>query len=256
MRIADRCQSLSTPTCFCKPMAFDRATFVTDAQDAGRGASGPANNSGVSRRAALIWIGLTAGATASALEEAGGTSRHVALPAPPALDPGEASFLAFSRSITGHAELAPQTAQRIYAAMGQRSADFPAQAQRLSQLATTAAEPAALLASASEVGLRDTALAVVAAWYTGTVGTGRDASVVAYADALMYAPVRDAQTAPTYCADGPAWWTREPPPIGVSPPVEKAATPPPTTGFPMPTTGSPSPPRTVPQGRTPTGGSR
>lgn len=211
---------------------------------------------GVSRRAAVLWLGLAAGGSAVSLEEArtAPARRAPAPAAPPALGPAEAGFLAFSRSITGHAELAPQTASRIYAAMTRHAADFPAQAQRLAQLAAAGAEQTALLASASEAGLRETALAVVAAWYTGTVGSSGRASVVAYADALMYAPVRDAQTAPTYCADGPAWWTRDPPPIGVSPPVEKAATAPPTTGFPMPTTGSPPPPRTEPQGSTPAGG--
>lgn len=233
--------------------------FVTDAQSASTAnhhASEELGAAPVSRRAAVVWLGLAASATAAAIEDMGRApaSQAPATVAPPALDPAEAGFLAFSRSMTGHGDLAPQTAQRIYAAMAQRSTDFPMQAQRLAQLATTAGGPAALLASASEAGLRETALAVVAAWYTGTVGSGGRASVVAYADALMYAPVRDAQTAPTYCADGPAWWTRDPPPIGVSPPVEKAATPPPTTGFPMPTTGSPPPPRTEPQGSTPAGG--
>ena len=238
-----------------------RATSDTDALGASgvnQPASEPGTAPGISRRAAVLWLGLAANATAAAIEDMGRApaTQPTATVAPPTLDAAEAGFLAFSRSMTGHAELAPQTAQRIYAAMAQRSTDFPMQAQRLAQLATTAGEPGALLASASDAGLRDTALAVVAAWYTGTVGSGRGASVVAYADALMYAPVRDAQSAPTYCPDGPAWWTRDPPPIGVSPPVEKAATPPPTTGFPMPTTGSPPPPRTEPQSSAPAGGAR
>src|SRR4051812_27520824 len=124
-------------------MAFSTATFVTDAPDSDHGASEPANKSGVSRRAALLWLGLTAGATTAAFEEVGAASatRPTATPAPPALDPGELGFLAFSRGITGHGELAPQTAQRIYAAMRQRSVDFPMQAHRLSQLAATAAQP-------------------------------------------------------------------------------------------------------------------
>jgi hypothetical protein len=242
-------------------VTFCRPTFDTDALDASNAnyrASEPGAAPGVSRRAAVVWLGLAASATAAAVEDMrrAPASQPPAAVAPPALDAAEAGFLVFSRSMTGHGDLAPQTAQRIYAAMTQRSADFPMQAQRLAQLAMTAAEPSALLTSASEAGLRDTALAVVAAWYTGTVGSGGRASVVAYADALMYAPVRDAQTAPTYCADGPAWWTRDPPPVGVSPPVEKAATAPPTTGFPMPTTGSPPPPRTEPQGSTPAGGAK
>jgi len=162
----------------------------------------------------------------------------------------DGAFLRFSMAITGHADLDPTTAARIRSAMTAVGADAARQIQELGRLATGSDASQALLEKAAAAGLRDTALAVVAAWYTGTVGSGPDGVVVAYRDALMYRPVADAQTAPTYCSDGPAWWTRDPPAVGVAAPVERStATPPPTTGFPVPTTGTPAPPRSTPQPR-------
>ncbi|MDB5850046.1 MAG: D-sorbitol dehydrogenase [Rhodoferax sp.] len=166
-------------------------------------------------------------------------------PTSAAASAAENDFLAFSRAITGHAELEPETARRIYAAMA-AATGFAAQAARLTGLVTAGQEPRVLLAGATAAGLRDTALAVVAAWYTGTVSSESRTTVVSYAQALMYQPVRDGQSPPTYCNAGPAWWTRDPPPIRVSAPVEKAAPAAPTTGTPMPVNGSPAPPPTTP----------
>ena len=67
------------------------------------------------------------------------------------------------------------------------------------------------MAAARQAGLQDLASDIVAAWYTGTVGRGPTAVVVAYEEALMYQPVRDALTVPTYCSYGPLWWTAAPP---------------------------------------------
>jgi len=167
---------------------------------------------------------------------------------PAAAAPEQEAFLAFSRAITGHAELNATTARRIYDAMRKASGDFTAQAARLGELAKDAATPQALLADASTAGLRETALAVVAAWYTGSVGSDSNATVVAYREALMYRTVEDGQTVPTYCNYGPAWWVADPPPVRVSPPVEKPSPEPPTTGFPVPTTRPPAPPASTPQG--------
>lgn len=146
-----------------------------------------------------------------------------AQPAPnPAQLARDADFLNFSRAITGHADLDLETARRTRAAMQQASANFDEELSRLVGLLQGGDEPGTLLASADTAGLRATALAIVEAWYTGTVGDGESATVVAYATALMYRPVQDAQTVPTYCNYGPVYWTQAPPPIGVTPPVESS----------------------------------
>lgn len=162
-----------------------------------------------------------------------------------------AGFLRFSQAITAHQDIDADTATRIYIAMQRASADFSQQMSKLAALAAASGDANALLASATAAGLRETALAVVAAWYTGSVGSDSNATVVSYADALMFRPVADAQTPPTYCGFGPGWWTVAPPPVRVSAPVERPTEAPPTTGFPVPTTGTPATPRSTPQPSSP-----
>jgi hypothetical protein len=127
-------------------------------------------------------------------------------------------FLKLSQAMTGHADLSAVTAARIFAAMRKADPDFAANAIALSRLARGDINPEALLAAAEGAGLRDTALAIVAAWYTGTVGKGPKAVVVSYVDALMYRPVGDGLTVPTYCSNGPLWWTAPPPAAQLAPP--------------------------------------
>ena len=164
-----------------------------------------------------------------------------------AAPPETAAFLAFSKAITGHAELDPITAGRICAAMLKASADFAGQLKTLAPFAASEADPQAVLARADLAGLRGTALSIVAAWYTGTVGTGSGATMVAYAKALMYRPVMDGMPVPTYCNFGPVWWTVAPPAVRVSVPTEpKPVADAPTTGTPVSTANPPAPPRTTP----------
>ena len=161
--------------------------------------------------------------------------------------PETAAFLAFSKAITGHAELDATTAGRMCAAMLAASSDFAGQLQKLAALADRNLEPKALLAQADIAGLRGTALSIVAAWYTGTVGTGAKSQMFAYARALMYQPVSDAMTVPTYCNYGSVWWTAVPPAVRVSAPVEpRPVTDAPTTGTPVSTSNPPAAPRTTP----------
>ncbi|MFJ3045602.1 sugar dehydrogenase complex small subunit [Herbaspirillum chlorophenolicum] len=156
--------------------------------------------------------------------------------APPPSSPEAIAFLAFSKHITGHGDLPLETASRIEAAMRKTYPDFAAQWQKLAALPAAGQKPKAWLAAATDAGLRDLALAVVAAWYTGTVGKGAQAVVVSYAEALMYRPVADGQTVQTYCNYGPLWWTKAPPAIRVSAPVAlPVSTPAPATvGTPEP----------------------
>lgn len=171
----------------------------------------------LSRRQLLATVGcLLAGVTGLI---------HQPIRAQPARNPAQsaqdADFLKFSRAITGHTDLDVETARRTRSAMAQTLANFDEKLDRLVGLMRGGDEPGTLLANASAAGLRDTALAIVEAWYTGTVGDGESAMVVAYVTALMYRPVQDAQTVPTYCNYGPVWWTRTPPATGVTPPVER-----------------------------------
>lgn len=131
-------------------------------------------------------------------------------------------FFAFSQAITGHEDIDAVTAGRIRAAMVQGDGAFAAQAETLAGLVQPGMAPDALLAAASGAGLRDAALAVVSAWYTGTVTAGPVTTVVAYEQALMYRPVADGLSVPTYCNEGPLWWTAAPPEVGVPTPQQAA----------------------------------
>lgn len=141
-----------------------------------------------------------------------------------------ARFLDFSKAITGHDNIDPLTAGRIRDAMAHGDSTFSERADALVALMQPGMAPEALLAAASGAGLREAALAVVSAWYTGTVVAGKNTTVVAYEQALMYRPVADGLSVPTYCDEGPLWWTAAPPEVGVPTPQEaarQAASPPP-----------------------------
>jgi hypothetical protein len=127
------------------------------------------------------------------------------------------AFISVSRAITARSDLSPVTASRIYAALLAASDQLPAQIAQLGQFAQQASTPDALKQAATTAGLGDVLMAIVTAWYTGTVETTKGTVVVSYAEALMYRPVADGLTVPTYCNKGPLWWTGLPPEITTMP---------------------------------------
>ena len=148
-----------------------------------------------------------------------------AQPKPPRSVPSpEIEFLALSQALTGHHDLNARTAGRMWAAFERTDATLFADLPALARLRRDGQTAPELLQSAQTSGLGDVALAVVTAWYTGTVGSGAKVEVVAYADALMYWPARDAMPPPSYVLGGPAWWVEPPPPVGVSSPSRSAVT--------------------------------
>jgi hypothetical protein len=65
--------------------------------------------------------------------------------------------------------------------------------------------------------LKDTALAIISAWYTGVVENSADAEVFAFETALMYQPTHDVMTIPTYAISGPNGWNADAPPLSSMP---------------------------------------
>ncbi|MDQ2148475.1 sugar dehydrogenase complex small subunit [Alcaligenaceae bacterium C4P045] len=104
-------------------------------------------------------------------------------------------------------EASPQPGRRPGPELGAK----PGLHTALQTAGSVAPSAQSLLLAAEQIGLKDLALAIVRAWYTGTVGLGDRAILLAYQEALMYRPVRDALTVPTYCNFGPLWWTGTPP---------------------------------------------
>lgn len=65
--------------------------------------------------------------------------------------------------------------------------------------------------------LKDTALAIISAWYTGVVEASADAEVFAFETALMYQPTHDVMTIPSYAISGPNGWNADAPPLSAMP---------------------------------------
>ncbi len=157
-----------------------------------------------SRRHVLIGISVALFATAC-------TERHPAAPRDridPAPDP---AFLKLSIALTGKNDLDPLTAARLSAAFRQLAPDVHRQFASLARLHATA--PEALLTAAESNSVKAAALAIVAAWYTGSLGKSPHSATIAYRDALMQRTVADAMYPPTYAAGGPGWWTAPPPAV-------------------------------------------
>jgi len=68
-----------------------------------------------------------------------------------------------------------------------------------------------------EGSVKDAALAIISAWYTGVVENSSTAEVFAFETALMYQPTHDVMTIPTYAISGPNGWNAEAPPLGNMP---------------------------------------
>lgn len=128
-------------------------------------------------------------------------------------------FLRLSQVLTGHADLNALTADRIADGFKRVEPELYAQFDALGALVRPGTAPSEILASASAADLKNAALAVVSAWYTGTIGKGAKAVTVSYDDALMQMPTADGLAPPTYVLGGPSWWASPPPDAGISAPI-------------------------------------
>jgi len=140
-------------------------------------------------------------------------SREIALGADADATPADA-FLRLSTLLTGFPDVDPALATRLRAALLDMVPTTWQALARLLPIALRTPDDSTLMMTARDAGLGNAALALVTAWYTGTVGSGAHTEVVAYADALMYRTVADGLAPPTYALCGPAWWTAAPPTAG------------------------------------------
>ncbi|WP_075358946.1 sugar dehydrogenase complex small subunit [Caballeronia sordidicola] len=134
---------------------------------------------------------------------------------PPA---GLEGFLLLSRKLTGRTSFDPALAQRVYDALSNSDSEFVANVSALNVwLAAHGGGPSDTVTQALKADtpkLAGTVTAVIRAWYLGLVGDGQHTSVVAYERALMFDPVSDVLTIPSYCRDVPFYWTQKPPAVG------------------------------------------
>lgn len=143
---------------------------------------------------------------------------------PPA---GLDGFLLLSRKLTGRTNFDPALAQRVYEALAKSDSDFVANVSALNAwLAAHGGVPSDTVTQALKADtprLAGTVTAVIRAWYLGLVGDAPRVSVVAYERALMFDPVSDVLTIPSYCRDVPFYWAKKPPGVVTSDVVTPAA---------------------------------
>lgn len=133
-----------------------------------------------------------------------------------------AQFFKLSQTLTEHQDIDQGMSARIFTALYSNDEHFSSQISQLMTLMQDGQRAQQLQALAQQHQLQKTVSAIVAAWYTGTVGHGQQAVLIAYKDALMYRPASDALVVPTYCGNGPLWWTATPPDINLPKPVNES----------------------------------
>jgi len=120
-------------------------------------------------------------------------------------------FFMISQAITEHQDLSPGMSARFFNAFYQGDPQFPAQVSKLYSLLQPSLRAKQFQEIAKQNGLGDLLTSIITGWYTGTVKNGTDSILIAYKDALMYRPVSDGLIVPTYCGNGPLWFTAAPP---------------------------------------------
>ncbi|MCX4143944.1 MULTISPECIES: sugar dehydrogenase complex small subunit [Paraburkholderia] len=167
-----------------------------------------------SRRA---WV-LGACATAAALAFAG-AGRSLSWIAPAFADtapPGGGldAFLALSQRLTGHTGFDAVLGKRVYDALARSDSQFSQNVAALNTwLQGHGGVPSDTVTQALQVdqpALAKSVSAIMRAWYLGLVGDMPHVDVVAYEKALMFEPVKDVLTIPSYCRDVPFYWTQKP----------------------------------------------
>jgi fructose 5-dehydrogenase small subunit len=129
-----------------------------------------------------------------------------------------AQFMEVSRLLIQH-HLHEEVGKRIGVAM---SALNPSLSEQVAGLLVIARKKNAgvvedFFPDLPEGGLKETALAIISAWYLGVVSDAPDAEVFAYEYALMYGPTKDVMTIPSYAISGPNGWKADAPPLDSMP---------------------------------------
>ena len=159
----------------------------------------------LSRRRFLTLGGVVAGASLA-------TGFGLPLVARAALTQTDAGFLKTSSFLTGHT-LDANTAARFLAALSKLDGGF---ASRLADLQTAISQSGAptmdafLAQEGHSAAVLATAKEIVSAWYLGVVGTGSNAVLITFYDALMFEPTRNYIYVPSY-GGGPDSWVPTPP---------------------------------------------
>lgn len=124
------------------------------------------------------------------------------------------AFLALSQRLTGRSGFDAVLGKRVYDALAKSDSQF---AQNVAALNTwlqghggVPSDTVTQALQADQPALAKSVGAIMRAWYLGLVGDMPHVDVVAYEKALMFEPVKDVLTIPSYCRDVPFYWTQKP----------------------------------------------
>jgi hypothetical protein len=133
--------------------------------------------------------------------------------APPA-GGGLDAFLALSQRLTGRSGFDAVLGQRIYAALSRSDSQFTQNVAALNTwLQGHGGVPSDTVTQAlqgEQPALAKAVGGIMRAWYLGLVGDMPHVEVIAYEKALMFDPVKDVLTIPSYCRDVPFYWAQKP----------------------------------------------
>ncbi|WP_246174212.1 sorbitol dehydrogenase family protein [Paraburkholderia hayleyella] len=124
------------------------------------------------------------------------------------------ALLAVSQHLSARQDLNPVLARRIHDALSQADSLFARHVSALDQwLKSHEGMPADSVIATLQTHAPELAVvarAILRAWYLGLIGEMPQARVVAFEQALMFEPVKDVLTIPSYCHDVPFYWTNKP----------------------------------------------
>jgi hypothetical protein len=133
---------------------------------------------------------------------------------PAAAAGGIDAFVALSLRLTGRTSFDETLAKRVYDALVSVDAQFVANVAALNVwLQGHGGVPSDTFTQALQAdqpNLAKVVGAIMRAWYLGLVGEPPHVQVVAYERALMFDPVKDVLTVPSYCRDVPFYWSKKP----------------------------------------------
>lgn len=153
---------------------------------------------------------LSAGAALAAALPAGMLMARAAV-APEALPARD--FAGVAAYLTCRKALPARYVQSVYDGLVAQDHAFPARLRALVVAIDTGTQPLEAFVKTLGIAapeLHTTALAVIEAFYTGSVGHGGQARMVGYETALMFEPTVDITVIPTYIRARPEYWTERP----------------------------------------------
>lgn len=133
--------------------------------------------------------------------------------AQPVNDPHQAEFLALSAIIAGRRSLDTLMADRIFRALSEGHPEFTQNVRNLlHMIGQRKIDPLHLqkILDDEKSPLAPLPRQIATAWFQGIIGTGSDAHVIAYAEALNAQMVADVLKPPTYGYGPYGSWTRKP----------------------------------------------